>query len=129
MKDKLKKISFRFGVVLFALVGAAPGVAGQSVNRGDYRSEIKTWRERQEAELKTDDGWLTVAGLFWLKEGPNRFGTGAGNDIVLPKNSAPGNTGTFELRGGVTTLTVAEGASVTVGVALVSGSIKMLRTD
>jgi uncharacterized protein (DUF1684 family) len=109
MKDLLKHIIFRCSLALVALVAAACGVAGQS----DYRSELKAWRAQQESELKADNGWLTVAGLFWLKEGPNRFGSDAGNDIVLPKNSAPGQMGTFELRGGVTTLTVAEGASVT----------------
>ncbi|HEY0408563.1 MAG TPA: DUF1684 domain-containing protein [Pyrinomonadaceae bacterium] len=113
MSDHLNNNIFRAALVLVALIAAAWSVAGQSLNRGDYRREMKAWRERQESELKADDGWLTVAGLFWLKEGPNRFGSDSSNDIVLPKNSAPGQTGTFELRGGVTTLSVAEGASVT----------------
>lgn len=115
MKDLLNRIAFRCGLALVALVAAACGVAGQS----DYRSEMKAWRAQQESELKAENGWLTVAGLFWLKEGPNRFGSDAGNDIVLPKNSAPGRTGTFELRGGTTTLTVAEGANVTANGELV----------
>jgi uncharacterized protein (DUF1684 family) len=69
-----------------------------------YESEIRGWREARERSLKADDGWLTVAGLFWLKEGENTFGKDAGNDIVLP--DGPGRAGTFELRAGKVTVTM-----------------------
>lgn len=39
--------------------------------------------------LKAEDGWLTVTGLFWLKPGENRIGTGEGDEICLPPGSAP----------------------------------------
>ncbi len=67
----------------------------------DYAAEIQAWREQREAALKADGGWLSVAGLFWLKEGENRFGSDSANDIVLPA-SAPARAGVFELRQGVT---------------------------
>src|SRR5579859_5815572 len=37
-----------------------------------YQAGILKWREQKETELKADGGWLTVTGLFWLKEGENR---------------------------------------------------------
>jgi uncharacterized protein (DUF1684 family) len=37
-----------------------------------YQTGIEKWRAEREAELKADGGWLTVSGLFWLKEGENR---------------------------------------------------------
>jgi len=43
-----------------------------------YRAGITKWREEREAALKADGGWLTVTGLFWLKEGPNRVATAPG---------------------------------------------------
>src|SRR5438270_8680665 len=43
-----------------------------------YRNEIAKWREQREAALKADGGWLTVTGLFWLKEGANRVATAPG---------------------------------------------------
>src|SRR5262245_35650323 len=43
-----------------------------------YHSEIAKWREEREAALKADGGWLTVTGLFWLKEGANRVATAPG---------------------------------------------------
>ncbi|HEY0385124.1 MAG TPA: DUF1684 domain-containing protein [Pyrinomonadaceae bacterium] len=110
MSCNLKIIIARGGAGLLLALLIAINVAGQSA----YRRELKNWREEQERELKADDGWLTVAGLYWLKEGPNRVGTAADNDMILPAGSAPGKTATFELTGGVVTLRVAEGAGVTV---------------
>ena len=43
-----------------------------------YRAEVEAWRSQREAALRGEDGWLSVAGLFWLKEGPNRFGSAIG---------------------------------------------------
>jgi len=80
-----------------------------------YRAEIEKWRQQREARLTSDNGWLTVAGLFWLKEGDNRFGSSPLNDIVLPEPSVAAETGNFVLNNGKITLHVnsagANGAS------------------
>jgi uncharacterized protein (DUF1684 family) len=47
-----------------------------------YQAGIVKWREQKETELKADGGWLTVTGLFWLKEGENRV-EGAPGVFVL----------------------------------------------
>lgn len=78
-----------------------------------YRAGIETWRQQREARLKADDGWLAVAGLFWLDEGPNRFGSGPDNAIVLPAGAAPPVAGTFELRQGRVGVRVEPGVAVT----------------
>jgi uncharacterized protein len=80
----------------------------------DYKTQIEQWRERRVAALTSDDGWLTVAGLFWLKEGRNTVGAAPGNDIVLPKGSAPDEVGSFEFQNGVTTFQASPGAEATV---------------
>ena len=69
-----------------------------------YREEIRQWRADYEDRLKRDNGWLTLAGLFWLKEGDNRFGSGLGNDLILPEGSAPEAAGTFVFHAGKTRL-------------------------
>ena len=63
-----------------------------------YAAEVQAWRQNREAGLKADGGWLTVAGLFWLKPGANRFGSAKDNDIVLPA-SAPARAGRFDVKG------------------------------
>jgi uncharacterized protein (DUF1684 family) len=69
-----------------------------------YRDEIRKWRADYEDGLKRDNGWLTLAGLFWLKEGENHFGTGPGNDLILPEHSAPESAGTLVFHDGKTRL-------------------------
>jgi uncharacterized protein (DUF1684 family) len=90
-----------------------------------YRAQIGQWRERREAALKADDGWLTVVGLFWLKHGANTAGSDPANDIALPKDSAPANVGIFDLHDGVISFQAAPGVTVTVnGNAATSATLK-----
>jgi len=69
-----------------------------------YQSEIEEWRRARETRLRAEDGWLSVAGLFWLHEGVNPFGTGKDNEIVLP--DGPAKAGTFELRNSKVTVSM-----------------------
>ena len=69
----------------------------------DYVQELAKWRAERETELKGDTGWLTVAGLFFLNQGKNTFGSDPLNDIVLPAG-APAQAGAFELAGKTVTL-------------------------
>ena len=48
---------------LFSLLWTAMAYGQES----SYKDEIERWREQREEQLKSDNGWLTVAGLFWLK--------------------------------------------------------------
>ena len=64
-----------------------------------YEGQIAAWRANREIRLKADDGWLTVVGLHWLKEGANRAGTNEDWEVPLPK-SLPANVGTFTLSKG-----------------------------
>jgi hypothetical protein len=94
---------------------AAMLVTGLLLAQDAYLADVQKWRQQQEANLKKDDGWLTVAGLFWLNEGENGVGAGKANQIVLPPGSAPERVGSFAFRGGKTIFTAALGVPVTVG--------------
>lgn len=52
-----------------------------------------------EASLRAEDGWLSVAGLFWLHEGENRFGSDPLDDIVLHEAGVPAEVGSFDMHG------------------------------
>ena len=78
-----------------------------------YVREVTQWRAEREARLKADGGWLTVAGLFWLKPGNNRFGTDRGNDVVLPEGPAQPQGGFFELAEGEVRIKVFPDETVT----------------
>lgn len=76
-----------------------------------YQQEIEKWRQSRVASLKSN--WLTVVGLFWLKEGENKFGSDGSNDIVFPKDKAPANAGSFFLEKGAVRVVTKEGTGIT----------------
>jgi uncharacterized protein (DUF1684 family) len=98
-------------VPLLALVFAAAAAAQP---HSGYESSVRQWRSAYENSLRADDGWLTLAGLFWLKEGANSAGTAPGSDILLPPGSAPARAGEFDFRGNITLFRAAAGAGVMV---------------
>jgi uncharacterized protein (DUF1684 family) len=88
-----------------------------------YENELKAFREKLETSLRADDGWLALAGLFWLNDGTNTVGGDPDSDIALPETSAPPRVGVIDFRGGQATLTVAEGISVSVDSAPVLSAL------
>jgi uncharacterized protein (DUF1684 family) len=51
-------------------------------NQGEtHRQAIEAWRANRHERLARTDGWLTLVGLEWLKDGENRIGSGEGNDV------------------------------------------------
>jgi uncharacterized protein len=106
-----------------AVVASAADAAGPS-----YRGQIGKWREDREARLRADGGWLTVVGLFWLKDGRNSFGSDAACEIVLPAGSAPAVAGAFSLAEGHVSVALEPGVGGSVGGRAVAGTME-LRPD
>jgi len=75
-----------------------------------YQSQIEDWRAKREASLKAENGWLTVAGLFWLHEGENAAGKNPDAVVVLPAGFK--SIGTFRFAAGKTTFLPAAGAAI-----------------
>ena len=61
------------------------GVAASaiSVDVESHRELILEWRQKRNARLASDFGWLSLVGLEWLQEGENRVGSAEGNAIRL----------------------------------------------
>jgi uncharacterized protein (DUF1684 family) len=78
-----------------------------------YDQEMAAWHRERIAGLKREDGWLSLVGLFWLEEGENRFGSGAGNKVIFPEGSAPVLAGTFERHGKSVRVHAAPGVALT----------------
>ena len=105
----------RIGIGL--ATGLATALAALAVFAADtaataYQRSIAEWRAQREAKLKAEDGWLTVVGLTWLKEGTNRVGSNPSFEVRLPK-SAPASVGTLTLKSGKVRFAPAPGAAVT----------------
>ncbi len=91
-----------------------------AASAADYRSSIEAWRHQYEEGLKAPQGWLSVAGLFWLHEGENRVGSDPQSDIVLP-GSAPRFAATMSFNGGRAKIQPAPGVVWTINGKLSSG--------
>jgi uncharacterized protein (DUF1684 family) len=71
----------------------------------EYENSILKWRQEVDNNLRRENGWLALAGLFWLRKGTNLIGSDPESDILLPKR-APARLGTFEFDGNNVTLNV-----------------------
>jgi len=78
-----------------------------------YLREIESWRVERETNLKKDGSWLTVAGLYWLREGDSTVGADPENDFVLPEGAAPPFVGAFTFENGKVGFRAREGVTVT----------------
>ena len=64
----------------------------------EYIQSINNWREEVNGNLRRENGWLALAGLFWLRKGINLIGSSPESDILLPAR-APARLGTFDFDG------------------------------
>jgi len=74
----------------------------------DYENDILQWRARKYEERVGENGWLALAGLFWLNKGRNLVGSNPMCEVVLPER-APTFLGIVELKGTTARFQVAEG--------------------
>ena len=122
-------MSRRRHLLVLVSILTIPVITLQASDEVDYRAEIEEWRVQREVRLKTDDGWLTVAGLFFLKQGENSVGADPLNDIVLPA-ATPAQLGVFEFDGATVTVRAVPGRSVTVnGQAVQATTLRPVRPE
>jgi len=64
----------------------------------EYQNSVMKWRQEVDTNLRRENGWLALAGLYWLRKDINLIGSDPQSDILLPKR-APKRLGTFEFDG------------------------------
>jgi uncharacterized protein (DUF1684 family) len=102
VSNQMKRI---FGILVTIVLASLHTAQAQT----DYVKEIEKWRSERETNLKKETGWLTVAGLSWLKEGTNTVGAGENFDVRLTDNFKQGKLGEIEFKNGAARLTVEKG--------------------
>jgi uncharacterized protein (DUF1684 family) len=100
-----KKFAVCLAIVLVSLAS--------TLAQSDYVQAIEKSRSERETNLKKENGWLTLAGLFWLKDGVNTVGTGPQFDVRLTDNFKQGKFGEIDFKNGVAKLKVASGVEAT----------------
>jgi len=121
------------GVPPAALGGPAFGAPAAATAQGGgedaaleaERSGIREWRLQRVDALTSDSGWLTLAGLFWLKQGANTFGRAASNALVLDNPALADTAGTFQVSGQQVRFDAARASGVTSAGRAV-GSLELL---
>jgi uncharacterized protein (DUF1684 family) len=100
----------RSAITLVAFAAGCTGSEGEQEGAA-YRRSIQAWIEAREERLLSPDGYLSVVGLHWLRDGANTFGSDPSNDIVFP-DKAPRSIGRFDVADGLVKVTVDPSASV-----------------
>src|SRR6266849_865577 len=86
----------------------------------DIEAETRAWHKKRIDRLTSDDGWLSLVGLYWLKEGKNPVGSGKNNEVVVPPK-APAQLGVFVRNGEKVILELTRGVTLLKGDELFTG--------
>ena len=87
-----------------------------------YRQIINDWRAEREKSIRNENGWLALAGLYWLKLGKNYFGSDSKCEVQLPER-LPANIGYLEYNGKSVSLRANAGQKVNVNDKLVDFAV------
>ncbi len=90
-------------MILMVLAAACSGRMS-TADRQEYEDQLSNWHASRIADLKKENGWLNLAGLFWLEEGVNSFGSDPSLQIVFPVDFPLKDAGYFLVRDGSVTL-------------------------
>ncbi len=91
--------------------GASAGGVGVAMGADEHRRDVEEWHRKRIQRLESEDGWLTLVGLFPLPDGRHRFGSAEDNECVFPK-SAPAHAGTIVIEAGKARLESEPGAGM-----------------
>lgn len=78
-----------------------------------FRRQQTTFRTQRVNRLKAPQGWLSVAGLPWLRPGANSVGARETDRVRFRDGATPDRVGTLELAGDKVTLRLAPGVQAT----------------
>jgi uncharacterized protein len=87
-------------------------MAKQTLTTDEHLEHLQRWQAARHTELTDPDGWLSLAGLFWLKPGSNSFGAAPDNDLQFPEGKADAHLGWFWLDDDQVWVEVLPGADV-----------------
>lgn len=118
-----------FAYLGFALFLAAPGCqrSPYAIDKATHDKELADWKQKRLARLTSETGWLTLVGLFWLKEGENTMGSDSSNAIIFPAGTAPAVAGSLILEKGIIRLAARPGVEMRSGDSVVTSAI--MHTD
>lgn len=76
-----------------------------------YIASIEEWQKDRLEGLKSKEGWLNLAGIYWIEDGIHTLGSDPSNDIVFPAK-APAFLGSLTVLDTMVHLEVNEGVEL-----------------
>ncbi|AUD05163.1 DUF1684 domain-containing protein [Spirosoma pollinicola] len=98
-----------FGLWFLAMMAS---VGWRNADGPSYKAQMDEWHQNRVNSLKSETGWLNLAGLFWLDNGKNSLGLGPDFDVPFPVAKAPADLGAFYLDKGEVRFLPNTGATV-----------------
>ena len=86
-----------FLISIFYFILFQANVQGQT--SAAYTASIKHFDSLRVKALTEQNGWLNLAGLYWLKPGDNTFGSAVNNTLVFKHKNMPASLGKFKVVG------------------------------
>jgi len=86
-----------FLIFLLCILVGQTNLQGQ--NSASYTASIKHFDSLRVKALTEQNGWLNLAGLYWLKPGDNTFGSAVNNTLVFKHKNMPASLGKFKVVG------------------------------
>jgi uncharacterized protein len=81
-----------------AFLALAPLVFASDASTDSWQQEELSWRQKRAEGLQKPEGWLSLIGLEWLKDGDNSVGSASDNKIQIAK--VPAHLGVIHLEKG-----------------------------
>ncbi len=111
-------------VIFITCLGLVSGCEGdRPLTEEEHKEYVEQWHRERIERLGEEQGWLKLAGLFWLEEDVHSFGSSSENDIVLPEGSIDAQAGTVRRNGREITFSPNEETDFTINGETLNGSI------
>ncbi|MBS1490945.1 MAG: DUF1684 domain-containing protein [Bacteroidetes bacterium] len=93
----MEKSKYILGLLLLLSACQKPVLSAEEL--ATYEREVNLWHEQRLIDVKAPNGWLNLAGLYWLEGGINTFGSNQRNTIIFPAGKIAEHAGHFLVTG------------------------------
>ena len=70
-------------ITVLALVCLKASLSAADSSDQQWKNDLLSWRSKRAAGLQAPEGWLSLIGLDWLKDGDNTFGASEDNRFAI----------------------------------------------
>src|SRR5690606_9896068 len=102
------------------LVGCAKSVElGPAPIESSYFEDHEGFYANRHQSLTNEAGWMRLAGMYWLENGSNSFGSSPNNKLVFPEGYLPEYVGSFVVTDSSVVMSVFADVQITVSDSVV----------